>query len=237
MRVAVFRARHDGERTAERLRALGHDVLLAPVLEVVPTGAPVPAGPFDGVIFTSAHGVEALPAQAAAPLLGLPCFCVGDRTAAVARAAGFADLRNARADAERLADIVQAALAAPAHLLLVAGRDRKPAIQSRLEAVGHTVQVAELYAARAIEGWDRVATAAMAAQDVDAALHYSRRSAALALQCAQAGRVSADFIRMLHCCLSEDAAAPLKAAGATRVLVATEPDENGLLRMLASGTS
>ena len=58
VRVALFRARADGERTADRLRALGHDPVLAPVIEVVATGAPIASGDFDGVVFTSGHAVE-----------------------------------------------------------------------------------------------------------------------------------------------------------------------------------
>lgn len=232
MLVAVFRARGDGRRTAERLRARGHDVLLAPVLDVVPTGEPVPAGPFDGVIFTSAHGVEALPEREAVPLTALPCFCVGERTASCARAVGFIDMRSGRADAERLAAIVRAAFAGPARLLVVAGRDRKPAIENRLSAAGHSVSVAELYEAKAIERWDKAAEAGFEQGQVGAALHYSRRSAELALRCATAGSVADGFLLARHHCLSEDAAVPLRQAGAAVIAVAGEPDEDSLLRTL-----
>lgn len=236
MLVAVFRAMEDGTRTAAKLQAMGHAALLAPVLDIVPTGAPVPGGAFEGIVFTSAHGVAALGPAASAGLGRVPCFCVGDRTAELAASAGFRDLRVGRADAERLARLVCAAVHPPGRVLLVAGRDRKAAIEQRLGEAGYDVVVIEAYEARAVESWPKEACDVLRAGRVAAALHYSRRSADLAAQCASASGVVEQVLATHHVCLSEDAALPLRRAGAARVVIAAEPNETSLLAALASAT-
>ncbi len=64
------------------------------------------------------------------------------------------------------------------------------------------------------------------------ALHYSRRSAALAMDLASAGGAAAHFRLMTHVCLSDDVAEPLIASGTASVHVAARPDEAALLATL-----
>lgn len=73
-------------RCRERLRPVP-EILIAPVMEIVP-GVDLPdMGGVDGVIFTSVNGVRAF--AAACPWRDLRCWCVGDRTAREAVAQGF----------------------------------------------------------------------------------------------------------------------------------------------------
>ena len=52
----------------------------APVLDFHPTDAPLPKGPFDALVFTSANGVAAFAGRDAGR--DLPVFAVGGATAA-----------------------------------------------------------------------------------------------------------------------------------------------------------
>ncbi len=61
-------------------------ILVSPVLEIVPVPFDVPVAPAF-LILTSAHGAAA--ARAVPGLQGLTAWCVGDRTAEAARAAGL----------------------------------------------------------------------------------------------------------------------------------------------------
>ena len=232
MRAAVFRAREDGERTAERLKILGHEAILAPVLDIVPNGARLPDERFDAVIFTSAHGVDAVDPADAVRLQSYPCFCVGARTAERASAIGFRDCRSAQADAERLAALVGGAFPHPASFLLVVGRDRKPVIEACLGKAGHDIAVVELYQARPAEHWPAPAVESFKRGQIDAALHYSRRSAMLAVQLAGVSGVLPVFQALAHHCLSPDSAEPLRNAGVARFSVAAEPNEASLLETL-----
>ncbi len=58
MLVLVTRALDEGMRTAAALAARGHNAILSPVLEMVPTGAEWPAGVVDGALATSAQAFE-----------------------------------------------------------------------------------------------------------------------------------------------------------------------------------
>jgi uroporphyrinogen III methyltransferase/synthase len=61
VRVIVTRPRAQAEPLAERLRALGHEVVLCPLLEVEPLGeGPVEVEGYDWVVVTSANGADEL---------------------------------------------------------------------------------------------------------------------------------------------------------------------------------
>src|ERR1044072_2814597 len=95
MRLLVTRPEPDATRTAEVLRARGHDVLVAPLLATLTIAAEF-AGPYDGVVMTSANAARALAAHPRrGELTQLSCFTVGGRTAEAARTAGLTDTVSA----------------------------------------------------------------------------------------------------------------------------------------------
>ena len=108
--------------------------------------------------------------------------------------------------------------------------DRKPTLEAALAAAGLAVQTIELYAAEARQAWSASETRAVAA--CDGALHYSRRTAALALALAAQAGLGERFRALCHVCLSADVAEPLAADGAKRIVVASAPDETHLLAAL-----
>src|SRR6476619_7629717 len=91
MRLPVTRPAPHATRTTEALRARGH----APLLATLTIAADL-AGPYDGVLMTSANAARALTAHPrCSELTQLRCFTVGARTAEAARAAGFTDTVSA----------------------------------------------------------------------------------------------------------------------------------------------
>ncbi|HEX8665058.1 MAG TPA: uroporphyrinogen-III synthase [Beijerinckiaceae bacterium] len=228
MRVLVTRPRGQAEATARRLAELGHEALTAPLLTVVATGAPAPPGPFAALIVTSANAVPALGGLDKA----FPVFAVGARTAALVGNAGFATV-TAAADAEALAETILKAVPPGARLLHVAGRDHKPEPQASLEAAGLPFATWIAYEAVAERELPAALDAALRGGTLDAALHYSRRTAETALALARAAGLEEAFLRLAHSCLSEDVAAPLREQGAPRLIVADEPDQASLFAALA----
>jgi uroporphyrinogen-III synthase len=224
IRVLLTRPRDDAERTARRLAARGYVPILCPVTEVVATGEPMPAGTFDAMVLTSAHAV---PALSAATRLQAPIFAVGERTAARLRQAGFADVKIGPGDAAGLAALIAGSLPVESKLLHIAGRHRKAEPAASLRAHGFAVAVWEVYEARAVATLPDT----LGAGRIDVVLHYSRRSAALLADLAEAAGLGSIVRDATHLCLSEDAAVPLAAVGAT-VLVAAEPVERALLAAL-----
>ena len=226
MRVIVTRARGDAARTAAALRARGHEPLLSPVLEFVATGAAIDHGQAQALIATSAHAFEFLPQADAARLAPLPLFVVGARTAKAATDAGLAPPRLIAASALELAQQIATALIAPAHLLYRAGHDRKPDLEAALQALGHVIDVAETYEARAVEALSPETAQALARGEVDAVLHFSRRSAQLFAACAAKAGLATQAVGLRHICISRDAAL---GAGA---IIAPTPDSAGLFKAL-----
>jgi uroporphyrinogen-III synthase len=74
--------------------------------------------------------------------------------------------------------------------------------------------------------------AALEAGDVQAVLHFSRRSADNYLTGAKAAGIAEQALAVRHYCLSEQVAEPLQAAGAKRVTVAPRPQEAALIELL-----
>ena len=231
MRVWVARPEPGASRTGAALAARGHAPLVAPVLAVRPTGAAPPEGPFDGLLLTSANAVPAL--RDAAALRGLSVFAVGARTAALARAAGLGPVREGPGDAAGLAALVAESLPPGARLLHATGAERKAEPGSSLAAAGFAVDLVVAYAAEPVPALPDAVNAALAAGALDAALHYSRRSAALALALADQSGHGGAFRRLRHYCLSADVAFPLEAAGVAVHFVAGRPRETDLLDALA----
>jgi uroporphyrinogen-III synthase len=231
MRILVTRPQREAERTAARLAALGHTALYAPMLEIVASGAGLPERPADAVLATSAQAIALLSEAPARALYGLPLFVVGERTAALARAAGFTDVRPSAPDARRLAETIAAAYRRPASFLYLAGRDRKGDLETALASGGHRIDVVIVYAARAAAALPQEASEALRGGQIDAILHYSRRSAAIFRRLIEAAGLADAAGQALNVCISADAAAPLQD-WAPRLAVAREPNEAALLAVL-----
>lgn len=238
MRIWVARPEPGATRTGQRLRALGHDPLVAPVLTIRPTGAALPGERFAGLLITSANGVAALTAADRMRFATLPTFAVGGRTTALARRAGLRDVREAGGDAVRLAAFVQASLPAGGALLHVVGAEGKAEPARSLRAAGYAVTSIVAYAAEAVAVLPPEVATALRTEppSLDAVLHYSRRSADTALDLARGAERSGAFGALKHYCLSDDVAAPLTEAGLKPYFVAARPDEEALLAGLMAGT-
>lgn len=239
MRIWVARPEPGATRTGGRLIGLGHDPLVAPVLVVASNTAPPPAGPFAGILLTSANAVPALAALRATrkAMLETPVFAVGSSTAAAAAGTGAA-VCDAEGDAADLAGLVQTTLPRGSVLLHLAGADKKREPAASLEAAGYRVVPFVAYEARPLAGLPAAIMSALdetdAGSGLDAALHYSRRSAATALDLAVAAGRGGAFGALRHYCLSADVAAPLVAAGIEVHFVPARPSEDALLAGLGT---
>ena len=230
MRVLVTRAAADGARTAAALERLGHEAVLAPVIMIARLPAAWPNNRPKALVATSHNAFG--PDVPADWLWALPVFAVGQRTAEAARAAGFKDVRIGTGSGEGLVPLVVFTLPRPGPLLHLAGRERKPGLEAALVAAGFKVDTVETYAAEPTGRWPADVCDAFRASRIDAALHYSRRSAKLALTMARTHDLLDAFLNLRHLCLSADAAEPLIAAKALSVGIADTPDEGSLLALL-----
>ena len=236
MRILVTRPADEAERTAQALRALGHEALIAPVLRIEPVDdAPLGDGPWSAVLMTSGNAARALAMHPRrADIVRLPAFAVGAQTTRAARDAGFADVTSADGDGADLARLVAAKLRVrTAPLLYLAGSDLARDLPGELSRAGLAAETVVIYRALAMVELPDDAGEALQAGALDAALHYSRRSVSVFLVCANASGLLEQVLALRHCCLSERAAEPLRQIGASDVRVAARPDEVALLALIS----
>jgi uroporphyrinogen-III synthase len=239
MAVLVTRPHPDDETTAAALRERGFEVLRAPMLrfEAVPFGDDEDAD-YGAVIVTSANALRAIASRLAdSRLLKLPLFAVGEHTATAARDAGFAQVIAAKGGASALRDLVQTSvkskqLKKAGTLLYLAGADLARDLAGELGEKGFTVVTHTTYRMVPATSLPREICDAFVAHQVEAVLHYSRRSARAFLEAARAGGVEISALALPQCCISSAVAAVLRDAGATQVTAAAQADENALFEAL-----
>lgn len=233
MNVLVLRPERAARRTAEALERLGHRAILAPVLTIEDLASPIPAGPFDAVLATSANGLRKLRLRPEiASLATLPLIAVGDRTAEAGREAGFSTVHVAEGDGRALVADADARFRKPARFLHAAGADRAFDVAGALGERGHEAVVVELYRATPVETLPEAATRALAFGAAAAALHHSGRIAETFLALAEAAGLGERVRALPHAALAPRIARALEAAGCRRVAVAERPDEAALLEAL-----
>ena len=233
MRVVVTRPQPQGARTAAVLAARGHDVWELPLMTIEPVAADLSGG-WGGVVITSANAPAAIAGNPARDALGqLPFYAVGRRSADAAQEAGFAGVNSAGGDLRDLVHLLRERHAdAKAPLLYLAGEDRAADLVGELVAHGIAAEMRVVYRAVRQPFPDELVAALEAGGDVQAVLHFSKRSAENYVAGAQAAGVSGPAMAVRHYCLSEQVAAPLRAAGAKRVTVAPRPEEAALIELL-----
>jgi uroporphyrinogen-III synthase len=239
MRILLTRAPEDAARTAEKLKAQGHQILSSPVFEIQPRDAEWPKGVIDAVVATSAQAFEQAQFAPDRPLPEtrrlLRLFAVGEKTAEAAKRCGFTGEQIVAPDAKALADVIVTKVPAAARLAYLAGADRKSDLETRCKEARVEIIPVELYEARAAEALNNDALSAFKAGEIDAIMHYSRRSAEIFLKLAESAGIDAKAIR--HVAISADAAAPLQAAGCAQIAVAVEPKEQAMLALLPRQTA
>ncbi|WP_292076343.1 MULTISPECIES: uroporphyrinogen-III synthase [Brevundimonas] len=218
-RVWITRAEPGAPRTAARLRDMGFEPIVAPLLSLETLTPPVPdLASFAALAFTSINGVAAF--AALTPRRDRPVFAVGDATAQAAHDAGFADVRSASGDLHALARLIANAIA-NADVLVPQAETPAGDFTATLTAAGaRNVSIQSLTVYRAIE----MPAAAPALFDA-VLIHSPRAGQALA-------KLYHDVLaQAVLACISPAAAAPLAALGLTPV-VAKSPDETSLLTIL-----
>ena len=236
MTILVTRPQPDNEATGASLRARGFDVLLAPMLRFEPVALLEDEdADYAAIIVTSANALRAIEPQLPGHRwLKLPLFTVGDRTAAAARRAGFSKIISAAGDSQDLRELILAKARGKKRefgrgpLLYLAGADLSRDLAGELGEHGLTVLTRTTYRMVASSDLSPEVLEAIAANQVQAVLHYSARSARVFVDAVRAAGVEISALAVPQCCISANVATVLREAGASRVALASSPDENSL---------
>jgi uroporphyrinogen-III synthase len=229
----LTRPQVDAERTATALRAMGHSVVVVPLLHVEAlSDAEIGNGPWAGILVTSANAARAIARHKTLPdLLRLPVIAAGDRSADAMRMAGFADVVSAAGGTKELVQLATQRFGSGASLLYLAGADRFGDVAGDLKARSISVCTVVVYRAVPVAALPPAAAEALE-RGIDGVLHFSRRSAATYVDVTlAAGLRESALEKPVHFCLSSQIAEPLAQAGAHQIRIAQEPTEAALIAL------
>ncbi|MDP6516601.1 MAG: uroporphyrinogen-III synthase [Alphaproteobacteria bacterium] len=222
---------------AETLEGKGIEVILAPVLQMVPRAGPAPdLSDVQAILVTSANGAAAIGAALGTPLgrRDVPVLAVGDATAAAAAAQGFSSVTSAGAESRALAGLAMERLDPDAGVLLHAsGATVAGALVPTLEAAGFRVRRAILYDMAPVPALSGAARAALAAGEIDGVLLFSPRSAEVFVKLARAAALVGSLESVAAYCLSKAVAAAAGTIAWRRVVVGDRPESAALIAAVA----
>ncbi|MDX2265197.1 MAG: uroporphyrinogen-III synthase [Hyphomicrobiales bacterium] len=230
MRLLVTRAAEDASRMRTDCRAMGHEVLLAPLLDIAllpPAELPSAAA----LIATSRHALAALASSSVlAAAIRMPLYCPGPGAAALARGLGFQIVRQGAGDAASIPDLI-AGDGAPGPFLYLSGDETAFDMEAALAERGLAVVRRIVYRAEAVTRLPAEAEAALRAGALDGVALMSPRTARIyARLCLDIGCADAAN-RVVAFCLSHNVAralAPLRPP----VRVAATPAYDAMLALL-----
>ena len=234
MRILLTRPQEEAQELAQRLRDMGHEALVSPLMQTVPLAAIPPHLDCDAVLATSARAFRFCDANLSGGNWSeIPLFCVGEKTAGAASRAGFS---QASCIAPNVADLLKAIgehLPASARLIYLAGKDRKPGLEDGLRAARYDVRTLVVYETAAVDSLDAEAADCLATGALDAAMHFSRRSAELFTSAVHRAGLADAAARLRHVCISADAAKGLEALQPGKIAIASTPDTAAMIAALS----
>ncbi|MDZ4778435.1 MAG: uroporphyrinogen-III synthase [Alphaproteobacteria bacterium] len=225
--VLVTRAEPGASETAARLQALGHTVIVAPMLIIKPVATDANTDGFQALLFTSANGVTAFARESRERTL--PAFCVGDATGEAATANGFGNVRIAGGDVRALASFVAQTLRPDGGALMhVAGADLAGDLVGALQREGFTAVCRVFYRAAVVGHMPQRVHEALR-ESVDVVLFHSARGCAAFRDAVEK---DSSLQRIAALCLSPAVAEIARGLNWRDVVVAQAPREDALLRLL-----
>ena len=223
-RIWITRALPGAETTAERVRNLGFEAIVAPVLKLRDLPGRIDLSDVGALAFTSANAVRAFAARS--PSRDLPVFAVGKATAGVAGLVGFADVISADGNVAALARLIAGRAPGLRGAVLHAGA-AEPAgdMTGRLEGAGIEVRTVTLYETIAAEVPPTVLDGLDAIEGVLVHSPKAGRRLAEILKSRSAPQLTAY-------CLSPEVCEPLESLDIGRVIAAPLPTEDALLSLM-----
>ena len=240
MRLLVTRPQPDADAQAEKLKALGHEVIAAPLLEVeFLEFSPLPLDAAQALIATSRNGLRAL---ASSPelqaMLKLPLYAVGKATADLARDLGFNEIHSGQGTAEELLPLIASECDPAAGALLhLAGERQAFDLKTALEDKKFKVEQPVVYRVLLADSFAEGAREALGKGTLDGVILMSPATAQTYVALVDASDLRHRAMGLTYFCLSHAVAEPLTAYDDARVLIAGRPSEDDLLALIGHETA
>ena len=221
MRIVVTRPEEDAGPLRAKLEALGHEVILAPLLVIVPrVDVRIETLPYQAAVATSANAIRSLTGHV--EVKSLRILTVGPQSLSAARQAGFTHAEAHGGDVNGLArHMRQTMRTGDGPIVYLSGAETSGDLAGQLTTAGFDWRRVVLYDAVAATGLGQAATALTSA---DAVMLYSPRTARI--WCGLVAEAAAPH----YLCLSGNVAVVLPATWKSHIAAA--PEESAMLALL-----
>jgi uroporphyrinogen-III synthase len=228
LRLLLTRPIEDSRPLAKRLEALGHSVLIEPLLSIHRLPTAVDLSGVQALAVTSRHAL-----LADARLRVLPLFAVGGATAERARALGYRQVIDADGDAAALAALIRQRLDPQAGGILHLTGELPSGLAS-LAGAGFTLRVVRCYRTQPTRMLSAVCQDALAGNCLDGAAFLSPKTAETFVTLAREAGLAEACRGLAAFCLSHAVAGMLDSRSWRRVVVATRPRLDDLIAAVAA---
>lgn len=237
-RALVTRPKKDAEKTRVKLRELGFEVMMEPLLNISPCmgskpkiAAAISRKP-QAILITSANGIRKL-----AELNDnreLIVFCVGDTSSDAAKSFGYKKIFSASGDVNELAGMVRKKLKPEKGFLLhVSGMTVAGDLAGELSKDGFEVQKIAVYDAKPVENLSPGVKVALVNCDIDFVVFYSARTAKIFEELLAKDRLEYITANLEAYCLSPKTEMNLKWK---KIHFSKKPNEDMLLELIDKQT-
>lgn len=235
LRVLITRPKADAEALRADVEGLGFDVVVEPLLDIVPVSAALPdLDRVQALVLTSRHAVPALPHQAKQKTI----YAVGEATAEAAGASGCLHVMTADGNAHELARLlVERCRPNDGTILHLSGDVTRPGMMETLETHGFDYERVIVYRAVSSDKLSSAIEAEWRAGTIGAVLLFSPRTAEILVRLLCQSGLGSYVDTTAAICLSEAAAAPCKVLKWRSVHVATRPEKQALLKALVGSST
>jgi uroporphyrinogen-III synthase len=226
MRIILTRPVEDAAPLAEKLRGLGHEPIITPLLKIeARPDVSIPTKPYQAICLTSANAIRVLSNINA--IQNIPIYAVGQQSENMAKDRGFSRVSAHGGDVIGLHKFLTGHLdPIKGPLLYLSGAETSGDMQGLLQHSGFEVD--------RIITYDAVKSSLVdfktQIESAEAVLLYSPRTAKLWASEIESLKLTASALRIKHICLSANVAANLPQSWPRAIAAA--PTEQDLLALL-----
>jgi uroporphyrinogen-III synthase len=233
MRVLLTRPREDSAAVAHTLRAGGIDVVVEPLIEIIPRPVALELEGVQAVLLTSANGARAL--ADATGERRIKVLTVGEATAAEARALGFTDVEAAAGDVTALTALARHRLDPQGgRLIHVAGSAVAGDLAGSLAESGFCIRREILYEARPIAAFQPGTAAMLREGRIDGVVFFSPRTASAFVSLVAAADLGSAMRSLVGFFLSPAVADAAASLAWREVCVSLRPAQESLVDVITA---
>jgi uroporphyrinogen-III synthase len=237
MRLIITRPAEDAERQAAQIRALGHEPLIYPLMEVLyQQVTPLQLDGVQALIATSRNALRGLSRNSAfADAKLLPVYCVGDSTADYARELGFIYVFSGEGTAQDLLKLISHALHPESGALLyLTGHHLAFDLETPLKSLGFLVPRVILYETReiAVAGAHPIIEALK--EGADGVILMSPRTSTIFAGLVKKFNLEGEDGGITCYCYSDAIAKPLREINGLTIEVSSHPTEADLMELIGT---